>query len=66
MRRKLAETPPEVLKPVPLITGRDLIAAGYRPGPKFGAVLSEVEDAQLERRIATREEAMEMARGLWT
>ena len=66
VRRKLAETPPEVLKPVPLITGRDLIAAGYRPGPKFGAVLSEVEDAQLERRIATREEAMEMARGLWT
>jgi poly(A) polymerase len=62
VRRKLAETPPEALKPAPLVTGRDLIAAGYRPGPMFGIVLSEIEDAQLEGRIGTREEAMAMAR----
>jgi putative nucleotidyltransferase with HDIG domain len=62
VRRKLAETPPEALKPAPLVTGRDLIAAGYRPGPMFGTVLSEVEDAQLEGRIGTREEALAMAR----
>ena len=62
VRRKLAETPPEALKPAPLVTGRDLIAAGYRPGPMFGIVLSEIEDAQLEGRIGTREEALAMAR----
>jgi poly(A) polymerase len=62
VRRKLAETPPEALKPAPLVTGRDLIAAGYRPGPMFGIVLSEIEDAQLEGRIGTPEEALAMAR----
>jgi poly(A) polymerase len=58
MRQKLEETPPEQLKPRPLLTGHDLIAAGYKPGPRFGALLSLVEDAQLEGRITTREEAM--------
>jgi poly(A) polymerase len=62
VRRKQAETPPEQLKPDPLITGKDLIAAGYKPGPMFGVVLSEIEDAQLEGTIVTRDEAMSMAR----
>jgi len=62
VRRKQQEVPPEQLKPAPLLTGRELIAAGYRPGPMFGIVLSEIEDAQLEGRISTAEEAMEMAR----
>jgi putative nucleotidyltransferase with HDIG domain len=61
VREKQREVPPEMLKPAPLITGRDLIAAGYRPGPMFGIVLNEVEDAQLEGRISTRVEAMQMA-----
>jgi putative nucleotidyltransferase with HDIG domain len=62
MRRKKIEVPPEQLKPARLITGRDLIEAGYRPGPMFGIVLDEIEDAQLEGRIETREAAMAMAR----
>jgi putative nucleotidyltransferase with HDIG domain len=62
VRRKQQELPPEQLKPAPLLTGRELIAAGYRPGPQFGIVLREIEDAQLEGRISTVEEAMEMAR----
>jgi len=61
VREKQQEVPPEMLKPAPLITGRDLIAAGYRPGPMFGIVLNEVEDAQLEGRISTKEQAMAMA-----
>ncbi len=64
VRRKQQETPPEILKPKPLVTGRELIAAGYQPGPIFGRVLAEIEDAQLEGRITTTAEAMEMARGL--
>jgi putative nucleotidyltransferase with HDIG domain len=62
VRRKQQEVPPEQLKPAPLLTGRELIAAGYKPGPRFGIVLSEIEDAQLEGRIATAEEALEMAK----
>ena len=62
VRRKQSEVPPEELKPTPLLTGRDLIAAGYRPGPAFGAVLHEIEDAQLEGRISSTDEALRMAR----
>ena len=62
VRNKQREVPPEALKPAPLLTGKDLIAAGYRPGPLFGLVLSEIEDAQLEGRIQTPEEALRMAR----
>ena len=42
-----AEPAPE-LRPAPLLTGRDLIAAGYRPSPQFKAMLALAEDAQLE------------------
>ncbi len=56
--RKLAEAPPEALKPPRLLSGHDLIAAGYRPGPPFAAMLREAEDAQLEGLIGTREEAL--------
>jgi poly(A) polymerase len=62
VRQKQREIPPEVLKPAPLVTGKDLIAAGFQPGPAFGVVLSEIEDAQLEGRVSSAEEAMRMAR----
>ncbi len=62
VRQKQREVPPELLKPKPLLTGRDLIAAGYRPGPLFGSVLHEIEDAQLEGAISSPGEALEMAR----
>ncbi len=63
LRRKQTEMPLEQLKPAPLLTGKDLIAAGYRPGPMFGIVLAEIEDAQLEGRISNAEEALRMAAG---
>jgi putative nucleotidyltransferase with HDIG domain len=62
MRRKWAEMPASELKPPPLITGQDLIAAGYQPGPAFARILGAVEDEQLELRIRTPEEAMEWVR----
>jgi poly(A) polymerase len=55
---KLAEEPPEALKPAPLLTGNDLIGAGYKPGPQFSKMLAAVEDAQLESTVQTREEAL--------
>ncbi|HWZ83065.1 MAG TPA: CCA tRNA nucleotidyltransferase [Terriglobales bacterium] len=59
-REKLQTLPPEAIRPQPLITGRDLIDAGYEPGPRFKEILGAVEDAQLEGRIASREAAMEL------
>jgi hypothetical protein len=52
------------LNPSPLITGEDLIANGYSPGPQFKRILDEVRDAQLEGRVTTMAAAMELARGL--
>jgi poly(A) polymerase len=57
-RGKIASMPPEIMRPVPLITGGDLIAAGYLPGPQFKKILSAVEDGQLEGRLRSRDEAM--------
>ena len=53
---------PEAARPKWLVTGRELIAAGYRPGVAFKAMLRAVEDAQLERRIRTVEEGMALVR----
>jgi poly(A) polymerase len=53
--------PPEQLRPALLVTGHDLIAAGCKPGPAFGAALREAEDAQLEGRVATKEAALPIA-----
>ncbi|MYA80662.1 MAG: CCA tRNA nucleotidyltransferase [Acidobacteriia bacterium] len=64
-RTKLAALPEEELSPPRLLTGNDLIAAGYAPGPSFQEMLGDVEDAQLEGRIATRQEAMEYVESRW-
>jgi len=42
----------------PLLRGTDLMAAGYSPGPEMGTILKAVEDARLENRVATREDAL--------
>jgi poly(A) polymerase len=60
-REQLRTMPPEAIRPTPLITGRDLIEAGYEPGPRFKEILTAIEDAQLEGRLASLEAAMEYA-----
>ena len=61
MRRFLAETPREQVHPARLLTGDDLISLGLKPGPKFKEILDTAEDAQLDGKIATREEALRWA-----
>jgi poly(A) polymerase len=51
---------PEEVRPVLYVTGRELIAAGYTPGPRFKAMLEAAEDAQLEGRIASTEEGLRL------
>jgi len=58
--RHLEELGEEQIRPKLLVTGEDLIAAGYKPGPAFKAMLEAAEDAQLEGAIATREEALQL------
>jgi poly(A) polymerase len=57
VQRFLEATPPEQVRPDRLLTGDDLLAMGFRPGPVFAEILSMLEDAQLEGLIKTREEA---------
>ena len=61
-KEKFHTLPAEQIRPTPLITGDDLIAAGYQPGPQFKELLTAVEDAQLDGSISTKEEAMELVR----
>jgi poly(A) polymerase len=62
VREQMRSMPPEVIRPAPLLTGGDLIAAGYKPGPQFKEILSAAEDAQLEGRLTSREQALEFVR----
>jgi len=61
-REFLAEQKTAKPKPQRLITGDDLIKLGLAPGPAFRAILTEVEDAQLEGRVSTSEQAVELAK----
>ncbi|MBI2026406.1 MAG: CCA tRNA nucleotidyltransferase, partial [Deltaproteobacteria bacterium] len=49
------------LKPVPLLRGKDLIELGLKPGPHFRLILNYVEDAQLEGRVQSKEDALLLA-----
>jgi poly(A) polymerase len=62
IQQKRAEIPVEKMRPAPLVTGDDLIAAGHVPGPRFREILSAVEDAQLEGRLPSRDAALDFVR----
>ena len=64
VKQHLKSLPVEVLTPPRLVNGDDLIALGFQPGPRFRTVLLAVEDAQLEGRVQTPEDALELARRL--
>jgi poly(A) polymerase len=62
VRERYDAMPEETVRPRPLITGRELIAAGYAPGASFKEMLRAVEDAQLEGTIGTADEALRLVR----
>ena len=62
VRERWRAMPAETVRPRPLITGRELIAAGYMPGASFKEMLRAVEDAQLEGRLPSRDAALEFVR----
>ena len=64
-RDRYASMPEEQVRPPLLVTGKDLIEAGYNPGPQFSEMLAAAEDAQLEGTVHDREEALALIRERW-
>lgn len=62
VRERYESLPEQEVRPAPLLTGRELIAAGYQPGPAFKHMLQAVEDAQLEGAITTADQAISLVR----
>ncbi len=62
VREKMEELSVEEIRPPALLNGHDLIAMGYTPGPAFKEILRAVEDAQLEGRFGSKEEARAFVR----
>ncbi len=58
-KQKMSELKKEEIHPEPLLKGRDLIAMGFSPGPLFQKILKEVEEAQLDGEISSRDHAEE-------
>lgn len=58
LREKAEEFANEPLVPAALVTGRDLIAQGWKPGPCFKDVLEDIHNRQIEGQLSTREEAL--------
>ncbi len=58
LKRRREEFATEPLIPPPLLTGHDLIAMGWKPGPSFKPVLDAVQVRQLEGTLRTREQAL--------
>ncbi len=54
VQRRIAETPPDSVRPPRLLTGVDLIAMGYESGPLLGEILAAIEEAQLEGSLETK------------
>jgi poly(A) polymerase len=61
-KQQYESAPAEAIAPKLLLTGSELIAAGYRPGPKFKAMIEAAEDAQLEGEITTLDQALALIR----
>ena len=51
---------------IPLVRAQDLLDLGCGQGPVIGRLLHGLEDAQLEGRVSTREEALALAARLLT
>jgi poly(A) polymerase len=64
-RERFETLPKEEVRPHLLLSGKDLIEAGYQPGPQFSQMLAAAEDAQLEGTVQTREEALTVVKERW-
>jgi hypothetical protein len=61
LRPSLKQLGKTEVAPLPFITGDDLPPLGLQPGPRYKQILDAVYDGQLENRIHSREQALELA-----
>ncbi len=55
----LRDQPSGPISPPPLLTGHDLARHGLKPGPRFKQYLEAVYEAQLERQVQSKKDALE-------
>lgn len=65
LKAKREEFASEPLIPPPLITGRDLIDLGLRPGPRFSEILEAVQSRQLEGTLTSHDDALAWVKSDW-
>ncbi len=61
-RRAIESMSAEEIRPPRLIGGDDLIGLGFQPGPRFKAILKDVEDLQLDGVLRSRDDALDYVR----
>lgn len=61
-RRAMEAHEPADLRPPPLMSGNDLIALGFTPGPRFKTILKDVEDLQLDGELRDHAQALDYVR----
>ncbi len=52
----------DIVHPLSFITGHDVLALGYSPGPRVGQILDVIHRKQVEGEIKNREEALRILR----
>ena len=62
LERSFANFQTDEIAPPPLVTGEDLQAIGFAPGPAFKTALDAAYDAQLEGTVTSRDAALAVAR----
>ena len=62
--REKLDQPREKLNPPPLLTGNDLKDAGIPTGPRYGTLLQQVRDGQLDGRISDKAGALALVKRL--
>jgi tRNA nucleotidyltransferase/poly(A) polymerase len=58
--RELLKKPRHELDPPPLVSGDDLIELGVPRGKEYARLLREVRDAQLDKQVTTKAEALDL------
>ncbi len=61
-RQRCEAIPADEVAPPPLVTGEDMIREGLQPGPIFKEILDQLYDAQLNKEITARDQALNQLR----
>jgi poly(A) polymerase len=64
LKEKVEAFGTEAIKPKPFVNGHDLMKLGVPGGRRVGQMLEQLYDAQLEGRVTSREEALELIKEL--